>query len=435
MRDIVETALPSGPPPPSLGKAIATFARIGILSFGGPAAQIALMNRILVDEKKWLTQKQYLSALSFCMLLPGPEAMQLAVYSGWKLHGLFLGLMAGILFVLPGAIVVLTLAIIYGAFGDVPVVSSLFLGVKAAVFIIVVQALMRLSKSALAGTAHWVIAALAFIGIFFLSLPYPLIVIAAALYGLCFSKTAKQEATEHITHGTSIRQTITTLLIWLAIWFVPLAVVDYMTSPSILGDIGTFFSKLALVTFGGAYTVLAYMAQDVVTQFGWLTAHEMLDGFGLAETTPGPLILVTEFVGYLAAYHQGGFWFGLAGAAVTLWATFIPCFMMIFTGAPYIEWISAQPRLNGALAAITAAVVGVILNLSLWFGLHVLFQTVNQEHYAIFTLWRPELSSIDWHIVVLSTLCAVGLLWLRWGILTVLFLSALLGWGLVTFVG
>lgn len=410
---------------PLKSEATHAFARIGLMSFGGPAAQIALMHRVLVDEKGWLSERQFLNALSFCMLLPGPEAMQLATYAGWRLHGVRGGLSAGLLFVAPGAAVVLALAMIYGAYGQAPAVAALFLGVKAAVLIIVIEALLRVAKRALKGPAHWVIAGLAFAGLFIFSLPFPLIIACAALYGAAFGKGADQPAAP-VT--VSARGSARTAVIWLAIWLGPLALVA-AASP-ILGEIGAFFAKLAVVTFGGAYAVLAYMAQDVVSGFGWLSAGEMMDGLGLAETTPGPLILVTEFVGYLAALREGGIWLGLAGAVVTLWATFAPCFMWIFVGAPYIEWISAQPRLSGALSAITAAVVGVILNLSLWFGLHVLFDEVARVIWGPLTLWLPDPASLNWRAALLAALCAVLLLRMHWGVAKVLGASAALGWAL-----
>ncbi|MDJ0685827.1 MAG: chromate efflux transporter [Alphaproteobacteria bacterium] len=412
---------------PSLGQALTIFLKIGVLSFGGPAAQISLMHRELVDANRWLSEKQFLNALSFCMLLPGPEAMQLATYAGWRLHGVIGGLVAGLLFVLPGAAVILALSVVYAFYGAVPLVAALFLGVKAAVLIIVLEALLKVSKRALTGVGHWAIAGLAFIGIFFLAIPFPIIVLAAAAYG--FVVGAKHAPSDgEVGVAVSPGRTLGTVLLWLAIWMVPLFVIDATAGTAILGQIGAFFSKLAVVTFGGAYAVLAYMAQDVVTQFGWLTAGEMMDGLGLAETTPGPLILVTQFVGFLAAFGEGGFALGLAGAAVTLWATFAPCFLWIFAGAPYIEWISAQPRLSGALTAITAAVVGVILNLSLWFALHIFFADVTRESLGLLTLWTPDLGTIDWRAPVLSAICAVLLLRLRWGIGPVLGVAAALGW-------
>ncbi len=421
---------------PSGREIFRVFARIGLLSFGGPAAQISVMHRLLVEEQGWLTEKQFLNGLSFCMLLPGPEAMQLATYAGWRLNGLVGGLLAGLLFVVPGAVVILALAAIYAEFGNVPLIDALFLGVKATVLIIVIEALLRVARRALNGTAHWVIAGVAFVGIFFLSLPYPLIILGAAFYGFFYGAQRREPDGQTAMPApitTSFRATLSTVAVGLAVWLIPIWLVDQLFGWPILGALGAFFSKLAVVTFGGAYAVLAYMAQDVVIDLGWLSAGEMMDGLGLAETTPGPLILVTEFVGFIAGFREGGFWIGVAGAAIALWATFMPCFLWIFSGAPYVEWIGAQPRLSGALSAITAAVVGVILNLSIWFGLHVFFAEVSLEKIGVLTIWRPELASVDWRVVALALLSGVLLLWLQWGLGRVLALSAALGWVLVSF--
>lgn len=416
----------------SRAEAFWVFLKIGLLSFGGPAAQIALMHRMLVEERPWLTELQYLNALSFCMLLPGPEAMQLATYAGWRLHGVIGGLVAGLLFVIPGALIIFVLATLYVTFGDVPLVGTLFLGIKAAVLVIVLEALLKVSKRALNGVAHWVIAGAAFTGIFFFALPFPLIVALAGIYGAVFSATAQEYPVQIVE--TSLRQTAITVGLGLIIWLVPILMLAAVFGSSFLGEIGQFFAKLAVVTFGGAYAVLAYMAQDAVTGLGWLTADEMMDGLGLAETTPGPLILVTQFTGHIAGYREGGYALALAAGLVTLWATFVPCFLWIFTGAPYIEWISAQPRLKGALQAITAAVVGVILNLSIWFGLHVIFGTITREQRGALTLWTPELASLDWRALILSLICAILLLRAHMAIGWVLAISAGLGWVLVTWV-
>ena len=370
-------------PPPTFAEATKVWARIGCLSFGGPAGQIALMHREIVDEHKWLSEQQFLSALNFCMLLPGPEAMQLATYAGWRLHGVKGGLMAGLLFVLPGALVVLALAMLYAAFGNLPWIEAIFFGVKAAVLAIVIEALLRVARRALKGSIDWLIAGAAFLALYCFDVPFPLIIIAAGLVGFFRSSAAD---TSPSTARPSFAALFSTTATWAAIWLVPLALLALtLGSNHVLTKIGIFFSQLAVVTFGGAYAVLAYMAQAAVEQHGWLTAPEMIDGLALAETTPGPLILVTQFVGYLAALRgMGSIWGGLAGAAVTLWMTFAPCFLWIFAGAPYIEHIGRMPRLSGALAAITAAVVGVILNLSVWFGLHVLF--------ARLTAWKAPSS-------------------------------------------
>ncbi|PHQ96652.1 MAG: chromate transporter [Marinosulfonomonas sp.] len=419
-------------PAPDIAQIFRIFLKIGLLSFGGPAAQISLMHRELVEDHRWLSERQFLNALSFCMLLPGPEAMQLATYAGWRLHGTLGGLIAGLLFVIPGALVIFALATIYALFGDVPLLATLFLGVKAAVLIIVLEALLRVSRRALTGFAHWIIAALSFVGIFFLSLPFPLIILLAAIYGFFFDGQPKDQNIPAQVIETSPRQTAVTIASGLVIWLLPIALVAGMMDAEILATLGVFFSKLAVVTFGGAYAVLAYMAQDVVTGFGWLSAGEMMDGLGLAETTPGPLILVTQFVGFIAGFREGGLGLAMAAASITLWATFAPCFLWIFTGAPYIEWISAQPRLSGALRAITAAVVGVIANLSIWFGLHVFFNDVSRETFGILTLWTPDLASLNWHVVLLAAVCGFLLLRLHMGLGRVLAISAALGWVLVS---
>ncbi|MCK5501481.1 MAG: chromate efflux transporter [Tritonibacter mobilis] len=411
---------------PSIADATRVWWKIGILSFGGPAAQIALMHKEVVDDRKWLSEQQFLNALSFCMLLPGPEAMQLATYAGWRLHGTIGGLIAGLLFVIPGVAVIMALAAIYSIFGNVPLVEALFYGIKAAVLVIVVEALLRVSKKALRQRQHWVIAGAAFVGIFFLTIPYPLIVLMAGLYGLITAPARVSQDTVDMTH-VSARKTVGTIILWLAIWLLPLLALTWLGAPDLLIQVGRFFSTLAIVTFGGAYAVLAYMAQDVVVQFGWLSAGEMIDALGLAETTPGPLILVTQFVGFLAGFKDGGLGLGVIAAIVALWVTFAPCFLWIFAGAPYIEWISNQPKLQGALKAITAAVVGVILKLSVWFALHVLFTTVTREQRGPFTLWMPELATIEWLALLLFGLSCLLAFRLHWGIIRILLVASVMG--------
>lgn len=429
------TPLPDSAPRPSFREATATFLRIGVLSFGGPTAQIALMHRVLVEEKKWLDERTYLSALSFCMLLPGPEAMQLATYAGWRLHGFAGGLAAGLLFVLPGAAVVLAFAMLYASFGNVPVVAALFLGIKAAVLVIVVEALHRVSARALRRQAQWVIAALSFVLIFFFAVPFPLIVLAAGLYGY-FHVRADTPVNAPPQVSAKPWDTFATVALWLGLWLVPLlAVWLVFGGEHVLSRMSVFFSKLAVVTFGGAYAVLAYMGQDVVSRFGWLDAGAMMDGLGLAETTPGPLILVTEFVGYLVGYRHGGepaVLMGVLGALVALWATFAPCFLWIFAGAPYIDWLTHQPRLRGALDAITAAVVGVILNLAVWFALHVVFKEVALVEAGPLKLWTPDPGSLDGYAVVLAGLSAVLLLRMRWSVPAVLTAASTVSLGLAT---
>ncbi len=410
---------------PNLAEATGVWWKIGVLSFGGPAAQIALMHKEIVEDRGWLSEQQYLNALSLCMLLPGPEAMQMATYAGWRLQGIWGGLMAGLLFVLPGAAVIMMFATIYSFFGDVPLLSAFFYGIKAAVLIIVLEALIRVSKKALTEKAHWIVSGLAFSGIFFLSIPYPIIVALAAFWGWVSGGSDKATAAANIAL-VPMGQTFRTILVWLAIWASPFFVLWASGANQILTEIGVFFSMLAVVTFGGAYAVLAYMAQDVVTQLGWLSAGEMIDALGLAETTPGPLILVTQFVGFVAGFKEGGMLLALVAAFMALWVTFIPCFLWIFAGAPYIEWISNQPKLRGALAAITAAVVGVILNLSIWFGLHVLFADVQKEQWGLLIFWLPTVSSIEWLALGLFALSGILVFQFRWNIIKILLLSSLL---------
>jgi chromate transporter len=396
---------------------IRVFGRIGLLSFGGPAAQIALMHRELVERRDWLSERQFLGALSFTMLLPGPEAMQLATYAGWRRDGTRGGLIAGGLFVAPGALVVMLLAALYVSFGQVPLVAALFLGIKATVIIVVIEALLRVSRKALKGRLAYGLAALAFLGQFAFSLPFPLIIAVAALVG---ALSMGHEAEDAAAPPVSLMRSLRTVLIWAALWLGPLALLWGIAPGSLLTEVGLFFSKLAVVTFGGAYAVLAYMVQQVVGDFGWLTTGQMMDALGLAETTPGPLILVTEFVGFLAGAGQGGLGLGLLAACVTLWVTFVPCFLWIFAFAPYVEWITAQPRLNGALSGITAAVVGVILNLSIWFALHVFFADVTATALGPATLWLPDLSTIDPGAILLAGLAAWLLMLRKWDLLAVL---------------
>jgi chromate transporter len=411
---------------PTLGEVTKTYLKVGLLSFGGPAAQIALMHKIFVDEKKWLDEKQYLSALSFCMLLPGPEAMQLSTYVGWRLHGAIGGLIAGLLFVLPGALLIFLLALLYAYFGNTSWIEAAFLGVKAAVLVVVIEALLRVSKRALLEKMHWVIAGLAFLGIFVFELPYPLIIAIAGFFGFVRIKQ-NTNSDESQPALISTRQTLKTIILWLAIWFIPLLAIGWATGWGFLYDLGIFFSKLATVTFGGAYAVLAYMSQEVVFDLEWLTTAQMMDGLGLAETTPGPLILVTEFVGFMAGFQEGSLALAMAAAILVLWVTFAPCFLWIFAGAPYIEWIAAQPRLKNALSSITAAVVGVILSLSIWFGLHVLFDEVNKITFGSVNIWQPDIASINILVLILSGLSYYLLVMRHINIIYVLGICSFLG--------
>lgn len=408
---------------PDLRTMTRVFGRIGLLSFGGPAAQIALMHRELVEERPWLSEEQFLRALSFCMLLPGPEAMQLATYCGWRLRGTIGGLIAGLLFVIPGALVVLALAATYAIMGTVPLVQALFLGVKATVIVVVLQALWRLSRKALGEGRNRLLAIAAFIAIFAFDLPFPLIIGAAALIGYMGSDGRARQVAQPAPRAAPVLRAIAC---WGALWLIPVAAL-WLFAPAPLGQLALFFSKLAVVTFGGAYAVLAYMTQEVVSGYGWLSTAGMLDGLGLAETTPGPLILVTEFVGFLAAYQFGGFWMGVAGALTTLWVTFAPCFLWIFAGAPFIDRLAGQPRLSAALGAVTAAVVGVILNLSVWFAAHVFFSEISVATVGPARIILPAVQSLDPLALGLSCLAAMLLLWRRWPLPAVLAVMAVSG--------
>jgi len=407
---------------PTLRQSTATWCKIGLLSFGGPAAQIALMHREIVENKKWLSEDQFLNALNFCMLLPGPEAMQLATYSGWRINGILGGLIAGLLFVLPGAFLITLLAVIYAFFGDIPLINSLFLGVKATVVVIVIQALLKVSKKALKTHYHTSIAVTAFISIFFFNLPYPFIIFVSAFFGYLI--LPNKINVKQVQQSQPLTKTLKTILALLVVWWIPILLVYLISDQKILTEITIFFSKLAVVTFGGAYAVLSYMAQDVVITKDWLTAGQMMDGLGLAETTPGPLILVTEFVGFLAAFQEGGIKLALIAGFLTLWVTFIPCFLWIFAGAPYIDWISSQPRLHGALSAITAAVVGVILNLSIWFMLHVFFEKISDVQFGPINLLWPNFSYINVPAIFLTSISIWLIIKLKWNIASVLLINA-----------
>lgn len=402
----------------SLADLTRTFARIGLLSFGGPAAQISLMHREVVEAKGWVTEDDYLSALSFCMLLPGPEAMQLATWIGWRRHGTLGGLIAGGLFVLPGALIVLILSMIYVSFGHLPLVAALFTGVQAAVLAVVVEALLRVAKRALKSRAQRLIALAAFLALALLTLPFPLVILAAGLWGFLGSKPLQDlPKTEK-----PWRASLTAFAIWGAVWLLPLALM-LAFAPPLLAQIALFFSKLSLLTFGGAYAVLAWMAQEVVQQKHWLTLPQMIDGLGLAETTPGPLILVTEFVGYVAA-AKSGMLMGIAGAATALWMTFAPCFLWIFAGGPWIASLTHAPRLSAALQAITAAVVGVIASLSLWFAGHVLFASHIPLSLGPLQITLPEPASLRLLPTALALLAGHLLLRRHWPLLWVLVLCA-----------
>lgn len=399
-----------------------TFARIGFLSFGGPAAQISLMHREIVEDRKWLSDQEYLTALSFCMLLPGPEAMQLATWIGWRKHGTLGGLIAGGLFVLPGAVIVLMLSMIYSAWGHLPLVAALFTGVQAAVLALVLEALLRVAKRALKTRTQRVVAVLAFLALAVFSLPFPLVILAAGFWGLISTPKPSPAIAPPEILAKPWRATLQAVVIWGTVWLGPLAVMIAF-APPLLAEIALFFSKLSLLTFGGAYAVLAWMAQEVVDQKQWLSLQQMIDGLGLAETTPGPLILVTEFVAYVAAV-KSGVGMGIAAALTALWMTFAPCFLWIFAGGPWIAHLTHAPRLAGALQTITAAVVGVIASLSLWFAGHVLFSTSLSLTLGGLALNLPDPTSLRLLPMLLAVLASYLLLRRHWPLLWVLAICA-----------
>jgi chromate transporter len=422
--------LESQPVQVSFREALRVWLKIGCLGFGGPAGQIALMHRILVDEKKWVDEARFLHALNFCMLLPGPEAQKLATYVGWLQHGTRGGLAAGILFVLPGALVMLGVSLLYVLGRGIPVVEGALFGIKAAVLIIVVEALLRIGRRALKTRLLVGLAGLAFIGIFFLDLPFPLIVAAAAAIGFFTTESRAGSPAGPVPGrwGQSVRATA----IGLGLWCAPVALVVLMLGTGhVLFDIAAFFSKLAVVSFGGAYALLAYMAQEAVENYRWMAAPEMVDGLGLAETLPGPLIKVTQFVGFLAAYRDAAPFSavaaGVLGAVLTTWVTFVPPMMMIFAGAPFIEQLRSNHRLSGALAAITAAVVGVILNLTIWFALHVLFARVEEVSAGPLRWYAFDPATLDWKAAALALIAAVLMLRLHRGLVETVAGTALLG--------
>ena len=415
--------------PVDFGDALRTWFKIGCLGFGGPAGQIALMHRILVDEKKWVEEQRYLHALNFCMLLPGPEAQKLATYVGWLLHGLRGGLAAGILFVLPGAIVMLVVSLLYVLGRGIPVIDGALFGIKAAVLVIVVEALIRIGRRSLKTNLLIGVAAAAFIGIFFLDLPFPLIVLAAALVGFFASRAPSRPAAADPRRW---RQFTLALLVGLTLWWAPVALSALLLGKEhVFVDIGIFFSKLAVVSFGGAYALLAYMAQQAVENYGWMSAPEMVDGLGLAETLPGPLIKITQFVGFLGAYRNPEVFSSttnaILGSALTTWVTFVPPMMLIFAFAPFVEQLRGNPRLSGALAAITAAVVGVILNLTLWFVLHVLFPEVREVRAGPLRWYAFDPASIDLRVAALAVVAAVLAFVFHRGLVQLVAIMAALG--------
>ena len=444
-------------PLPSFAEAVRLWAYLGCINFGGPAGQIALMHKLLVDERKWIGDARFFHALNYCMLLPGPEAQQLATYVGWLMHGVKGGLAAGLLFVLPGALVMLALSILYVNYADLAIVDAVFYGVKAAVLAIVIEAIFRIARRAFTGAAMIWIAAAAFLALFAFAVPFPLVVLGAGIVGFVGVSLAPDQfkAARHagghagangdyavdaafargeLGHTrASTGRTIRTVALWLGIWLLPAAaLVLALGGENVFSKLAIFFSQMSIVTFGGAYAVLAYVAQEAVATYNWLTAPEMLEGLALAETTPGPLILVLQHVGFLAAFRHAGFdplLAGVLGALVTLWVTFAPSFLWIFAGAPYAERVRENRALSAALAAITAAVVGVILNLAIWFALHVLFAKVDTHAFGPLHVTVPDPVSLDPIALTLAAIATIALLRFKLPILALLALSAVLGIG------
>jgi chromate transporter len=459
---MIETAVSLGArraegarPYPSFGEALRVWLRVALLSFGGPAGQIAVMHRILVEEKRWVSESRFLHALNFCMLLPGPEAQQLATYVGWLMHRTLGGILAGGLFVLPGMVAIMGLSYVYAAYGNVGLVSAVFLGLKAAVLAIVLHAVVRIGRRALTSRLMMAVAALSFIGIFGLSLPFPAIVLAAGLAGLVGGRFGWLQSRLPGDHGLqaperasvrdpllddelpahtrpSVTWALAVSAVWLLLWLVPVAAILLVLGPdSVYGQIAVFFSKMAMVTFGGAYAVLAYVAQQAVEAYGWLAPGEMLDGLGMAETTPGPLIMVVQFVGFMAAYREPGplapALAGTLGGLLTTWVTFTPCFLWIFLGAPFVEAMRGHRALSGALSLITAAVVGVILNLAIWFAIHTMFRQSFTLGFLGLQVDLPVLASVDAWAVALAGVALIAVFRYRVGTLPLLAAAAAAG--------
>ena len=458
-------------PSVSLGDLTRLFGKIGMISFGGPAGQIALMHEEIVDKHKWVPEEEYLQALNLCHLLPGPEAQQLAAWIGWRLHGTLGGLIAGLLFVLPGALVMLGLSALYVLAWEVSWLAGIFLGIKAAVLAIVAQALIRIAGRSLNTPAKQAISVLSFVLLFLFNAPFPLVILGAGVIGALIARRSPELLSlpvrlersrkavqpnsgvatlgqspevypEHVegldTNGSGVgifAHILKTTAIWGSIWAAPMVLIYATLGPDhVLWDVGSFFSQLAIVTFGGAYAVLAYMAQEAVNGFAWLSAGEMADGLGLAETTPGPLILVTQFTGFLAGFRSpapfDAWTAGILAAALTTWVTFAPCFLWIFALAPAMDRLRSVIWLQGSLSSITAAVVGVIANLSLWFALHVLFREVGELHFGPARIYWPEWSSFDWRTLAIGAGAAVLLFWYKLNIIKMLAVAAVAGMAL-----
>lgn len=432
------------------------WVRVALNSFGGPAAQIAVMHRYLVEERRWISEERFLHALNYCMLLPGPEAQQLATYIGWLLHKTRGGIVAGTLFVLPGFLFMLVLSILYAGYQNLSVVQWLFFGLKPAVLAIVLEAVLRIGKRALKNRLMITLAGLAFVAIFFYDVPFPLIVLSAAVFGFLGGRFLPDAfaVPQAVTNGQlacdgpaidilldggtlehvrpSLVRSVGVLLIWSVLWLGPTVLIFlYVGSQNVYFQEAIFFSKTAVVTFGGAYAVLAYVAQQAVDLYGWLKPGEMLDGLGLAETTPGPLILVLQFVGFLGAYRNPGgldpMLAGVLGSALTVWVTFVPCFLFIFLGAPYIEALRENKSLKTAMSSITAAVVGVVLNLAVWFALNTIFSKV-EDHYMLgMHVLVPVWDTLNGPSLFIAALAMLAIFRLNLGITLTIVCSTALG--------
>jgi chromate transporter len=429
-------------------EALWVWMRVAALSFGGPAGQIAVMHRILVEEKKWIGETRFLHALNYCMLLPGPEAQQLATYVGWLMHRTWGGIVAGTFFIVPGIASIMVLSYVYAGWGNVPAVTALFFGLKAAVLAIVLEAVFRIGRRALKNRVMVGLAVLAFIGIFFLGVPFPVIVFGAGLIGFLGGRAGMSVFKVGGGHGPSgghalseadsllgeqlpdharptVRRALRAAAVWLALWLVPVvALLLALGVDDTFSQIAIFFSKMAMVTFGGAYAVLAYVAQQAVEHYHWLRPGEMLDGLGMAETTPGPLIMVLQFVGFMAAYRDPGslhpMLAGSLGGLLATWVTFTPCFLWIFLGAPFIEVLRGNKAVSGALAAITAAVVGVVMNLAVWFAIHTIFHAVQPVRAFGFGFDAPVVSSVDPWALLLSAAAMLAIFRFKAGMIQTL---------------
>ena len=441
---------------PSFAEAFRVWLKVAALSFGGPAGQIAVMHRILVEEKRWISENRFLHALNYCMLLPGPEAQQLATYIGWLMHRTAGGIVAGGLFILPGIVSIMALSYVYAAYGKVGAIAALFFGLKAAVLAIVIEAVVRIGKRALKTNANFVLAGAAFVLIFFFAVPFPLIILAAAIIGFAGELSGHSSFQANAGHGASgktehadsllgdelpaharptVSWTITVAAIWLLLWLVPVGVIlATLGQANVFSQIAVFFSKMALVTFGGAYAVLAYVAQQAVENYRWLAPGEMLDGLGMAETTPGPLIMVLQFVGFMAAFRDPGslppMLAATLGGLLATWVTFTPCFLWIFLGAPFIEKLRGNKALNSALSAITAAVVGVILNLAIWFAIHTIFRQVFRIDQFGLSFDSPVFASVNAWALLLSIAAALAIFRFKVGMIPTLIGCSLVGLGL-----